>query len=230
MLDQAIRFGAILALPEFAGEGTILEVGSGSQGISSFLFNKVVGVDVVFTDTPATGLMAVRASALHLPLRNCSFHRVVCSDMMEHLTALERPAALQELLRVTKGFLFIACPCDAGARRTDERLMKLYHWLGIRPPEWLEEHLLKRIPDSQEIEGLLSENRVRWKVVVGESATAHFIVSLLISSRGLNRFWEGIFSGRPGRAKHLGGLALLRHKSHYRKLWIIHCGFPLSRE
>jgi len=237
MLDQAIRFGAILAQPEFAGAGAILEVGSGSQGISAFLFDKVVGVDVAFAEAPAKGLIAVRASALHLPLRDRSFERVICSDMMEHLPVEQRAAAIQELLKVTKGYLFIACPCDEAARRSDERLMKLYRWLGIRPPEWLEDHLQKRIPDSQEIEGPLGERKARWKTVIGESTASHIIVSLLISSKLLNRFWESIFKQHPSRARALGTLRILKSKSHYRKLWIIHCGFPeqslrsgLSRE
>jgi len=221
MLDQAIRFGAILDQPKFEGERTILEVGSGSLGISAFIPDKVIGVDIAFAECPAPNLQAVRASALHLPLRDRSFNRVVCSDMMEHLTIEERPTAIQELLRVTKGHLFIACPCDEAARRTDRRLMKLYRSLGIRPPDWLEDHLLKRIPDNQEIEGPLGERKACWKVVVGESAKAHFIVSLLIASRWLNRFWERVFSGRPERAKSIGSCRILQGRKYYRRLWIV---------
>ncbi len=221
MLDQAIRFGAILAQPEFDGEGTILEVGSGSQGISAFLTDKVVGVDVAFAEAPTRGMIAVRASALHLPLRDGSFDRVVCSDMMEHLTALERPEAVQELLRVTNRHLFIACPCDEAARRADEQLMKLYRWLGILPPEWLEDHLQKRIPDSREIEEPLGERKARWKAITGESTASHFIVSLLISMRWLNRIWARIFSYKPDRAKVLARCRLLRSRRHYRKMWLI---------
>ena len=221
MLDRAIRFGCILAQPEFEGEGAILEVGSGSQGISVFLSDKVIGVDVAFAEAPAKNLIAVKASALHLPIKGRSFERVLCSDMMEHLTAQERPAAIQELLRVTKGHLFIACPCDEAARSADGRLMKLYRSLGIRPPDWLEDHLQKRIPDSQEIERPLEELKARWKTVVGESTASHFIVTLLISNRWLNRFWERIFGGQPGRAKSIARCRLLRGRRHYRKLWIV---------
>lgn len=221
MLDQAIRFGAILAQPEFEKGGNLLEVGSGSRGISALINEKVIAIDVAFTERPAPGMTAVKASATHLPLRGNCFDRAVCSDMLEHLVADQRSGAIAELLRVTRRTLFLACPCDEHARRTDERLARLYKTLRITPPEWLSDHLQKIIPDSQAIRNILAAQGANWREITGESAGAHFLVSLLISSKILNRFWALLFTNRADRAKRLGEWGWIRGRKHYRKLWVI---------
>lgn len=221
MLDQAIRFGAILAQPEFEKGGSLFEVGSGSRGISAFVSEKVLAVDVDFPEPPAANMTAIRASATHLPLRAHAFDRVISSDMLEHLTAAQRGEAIGELLRVTSGCLFLACPCDAYARRTDERLARIYKNLGITAPEWLRDHLRNIIPDSEAIRSILKEQGANWREITGESAGAHFIVSLLISSKILNRFWSALFTNRADLAKKLGEWGWIRGRKHYRKLWVI---------
>jgi hypothetical protein len=37
----------------------------------------------------------------------------------------------------------------------------------------------------------------------------------------MNRCWEGIFGGRPNRAKSIALCRMLRGRKHYRKLWIV---------
>jgi hypothetical protein len=227
MLDQAIRFGTITAHPDFSREGTLLEVGSGSRGISDFTAQTVVGMDVAFPTDPAPRMLAVRASALHLPFRNGAFEQVICSDMLEHLAAQQRITAIRELIRVTRVRLFLAFPCDASARKADVRLRRLYKWLGIRAPDWLLQHLERTIPDSAVVDQALSGMAVRIRRHDGESACAHFWVSLLISTRWLNRIWYAIFSDKPRRAQKLSKFGVLRGKNHYRRLWVIE---PLERK
>jgi len=221
MLDQAIRFGAIFAQPEFRAGGKTLEVGSGSRGLAAFTKDPVIGVDIAFENRPCANLSAIRASATNLPLFDATFDRVVCSDMLEHLHPSQRKDAIRELLRVTRGTLFLACPCDEGARQVEDRLSKLYQMLGVSAPDWLQDHLRKVIPDSDAIRQTLDEHKASWREITGESTTAHFFVSLLISIKIINRLWEFIFRGRANAAKRLGSARILVGRRHYRKLWVV---------
>lgn len=222
MLDQAVRYGAILAQPEFKRGGKLLEIGSGSRGIAAFNLKEAVGVDPLFREKPAPGLIAIQASATALPLRTGCFDRVVCSDVLEHLDASDRPAAIWEMIRVARGTIFLACPCGDGARKVDRRLAGLYRFSRIRWPDWLEEHLQKRIPDADQIRDALLQQGATWREISGESTLMHFIVSLLISSRFLNRLWASIFSGKPRRVDLFARLRLMPHSRPYRRLWVIH--------
>lgn len=221
MLDQAIRFGVILAQPEFKRGGNLLEVGSGFRGISAFIRDAVVGVDIQFGDKPTAGVIAVRASATALPLRDGCFDRVVCSDMLEHLRAPERSTAIGELLRVTKRTLFLACPCDEGARQADDKLAKLYRLLRVQTPDWLEDHQQKGLPEAEAIRYVLRQCGVAWREIPGESTLTHLLVSMLISSRLLNRWWETIFSKKPHLAIRIAQMHLFSGIRRYRRLWVI---------
>lgn len=223
MLDQAIRFGAILSQPEFSRSGVLLEVGSGQQGISAFMEERVIGVDIRFGGNPAQEITPIKASATALPLGDACFDRVICSDMLEHLTTDDRPRAIDELIRMTKGTLFLACPCGEAARRADEWLGKLYRFMDITPPGWLEEHLGRRIPDPEEITEALRRLGLSWREVPGESAITHVIVSLLIGFKFLNTFWRSIFQKRADRARRIASLGSFLGTSPYRRLWVVDC-------
>ncbi|HDH57890.1 MAG TPA: class I SAM-dependent methyltransferase [Bacteroidetes bacterium] len=221
MLDQAIRYGAILSQPEFEKSGNILEIGSGTKGIAVFVRNSVVGIDADFKDELHPAVLAIKASATALPLRDNCGERVVCSDMLEHLSKEERPGAIAELIRVTKGTLFLACPCGEEARRTDDRLMRLYHFLSAPVPDWLEEHNRKGIPDADEIQNTLKEQGVNWREMPGESCFTHFLVSLLIATRFLNNLWSSIIRDKPDLARRVAEWGAFPGVSPYRRLWIV---------
>ncbi|RJP72891.1 MAG: class I SAM-dependent methyltransferase [Candidatus Zixiibacteriota bacterium] len=221
MLDQAIRFGAILAQPEFEAAGRLLEVGSGFRGITAFVRQPVVGVDVNFSETPTATLTALRASATELPLKDRSFDGVVCSDMLEHLPEGTRAAAIREMLRVTRGALFLACPCGRSARRVDALLGRLYRALRVPLPAWLQEHLALGLPEPAAIRRALNETGARWREIPGENALMHFLVVLLISTRIFNRFWNCWLYRNPGAARRLGTSSLLSGRRLYRRLWVV---------
>ncbi len=219
MLDQAIRFGAILKRKEFAGDGNLLEVGSGAEGIGAFTDDPLVGVDIHFETSPH--FTAVKASATALPFSDGAFSRVVCSDVLEHLRSEERTAAIGELVRVTKGTLFLACPTGRWARLSDCGLRFIYRLPGIRPPEWLVEHRARGLPDAQEIRRVLRESGVTFSEFKGESCLVHLLVGVLISTRFCNKIWKILFSRKPGRAKKIAGAAFLGGILPYRRLWLI---------
>jgi hypothetical protein len=124
-------------------------------------------------------------------------------------------------VRVTKGALFLAFPCDEAAREVDRRLFKLYQFFKVPTPEWLAEHQRYHLPDSKVVRELLTAEKVAWREVSGERSLTHFIVSLLISSKALNALWSMIFRNRPNRVLRMGSIPLLHGEPHYRLLWVV---------
>lgn len=153
MLNQVLRYIPVIAALPNSGT-TLLEVGSGSQGIAPYLQNTwaITACDVAFDDygasRPGTGeqVVRVRASVLDLPFADASFDVVVALDLLEHLRSEDRRLALRELRRVTASLLIVGCPCGAGAEAADRRLATYYDRLGRPRPGWLTEHLSYGLP------------------------------------------------------------------------------------
>ena len=230
MLDQAIRYGSILSQPEYDKNGIILEIGCGTEGITGFTDEQVIGIDVRFDGPVSRSVWAVRASVASLPFRNASFNRVVCSDVMEHLPEGVRPRAVDELLRVTKESLFLACPCGDPARRLDGFFLKLYNLFKIPPPDWMVEHGEMGIPDADSIRSSLHQSGASFRELSGESWVVHFFVTLLISLRVLNNLWRKVFQKKGVRAGKLGRIGVLSGRAPYRKLWVVNLAKSESKE
>jgi hypothetical protein len=219
MIDQAVRFGAVISQSEFRSE-PLLEVGSGLSGIAAFVDNQVFGVDVRFNGN-VTKFIPIRASATSLPLRDGCFRQVVCSGMLEHVNPGDRSGAIKELVRVTEKTLFLICPCGIVARKADVILAWLYWFLYIPLPDWLEEHLANPFPSALEIVSILEERGFTVRKVTLESVFTHLIISILIGLKRLNAFWRLIFTNKPDRIKRIS--SFLRHfaiGNPYLWLWV----------
>jgi len=121
------------------GVGRTLDVGCGSSVILQSL-NNAIGVDVLpnkLRYMRQYGVPLVRASVNALPLSDSSFDCVVCSQVIEHLTA--DPATFDELTRVLRpgGLLILGTPdYDTLGWRTVE---PLYGWFA--PGGYKDEHI-----------------------------------------------------------------------------------------
>ncbi|MEZ6235777.1 MAG: methyltransferase domain-containing protein [Phycisphaerales bacterium] len=108
-LDQTAE--AILAT---CGPGRLLDVGSGMGGLVRALLRLGVdatGLDVAQKCVDASNEAAagrfVRGSLLQLPFEDGAFDTVVSTDVLEHLDEADVPAALAEMARVSRRFLFV---------------------------------------------------------------------------------------------------------------------------
>ncbi len=173
MLNRAARFFPILSQLRLNTKvaATLLEIGSGSLGLGQFWPGSFVGCDVIFPSTPVKHMRAVRCSGHQLPFKDASFDAVVVSDVMEHVPPALREQVVQEVLRVARKIAILGYPCGAAAFALDQKLYREYHRRGIRPPVWLEEHMLHPFPD----EGLFRELPGTWKksVIPNESLEFH---------------------------------------------------------
>jgi GT2 family glycosyltransferase/SAM-dependent methyltransferase len=162
-LDTALRYHAAIELlaERWLPGLEILEVGSGSGGVTEFLRHPVVGVDPDFerTDERTTEWLERRAGrATALPAPDESFDAVLCLEMLEHLSAQEREPALREMLRVLRpgGRLVLTFPAGEAAERLDRWLNERFRARHGREHPWAAEHLREGLPSSGEVADALA--------------------------------------------------------------------------
>lgn len=182
MLNQFMRYLPLAQLVKNEHCRTVLEVGGGDKGINRYLPGQsMVGVDIKFKDAAAAATGRFRpviGSALRLPFESGSFPVVVCSDVLEHIAAEDRETAIKELWRVAGRKVFLAFPVNETHGRWERLLLKTYKLLKAPPPDWLEDHIAKGLPNEADIAGILKRNRMPFTLVPNENNFVHFLVML----------------------------------------------------
>jgi SAM-dependent methyltransferase len=157
-LDTALRYYAVLELlrDRWRADARVLEVGSGSGGVTEWLDHAVVGVDSAFERTAERGTARLeqrvgRANAL--PVESESFDFVLSLELLEHMPEDERSMALQEMVRALApgGRMVVTFPADAAAERLDRWLNRSFHAVTGEEHPWVSEHLAAGLPRSEEI-------------------------------------------------------------------------------
>jgi hypothetical protein len=200
LLDHLVRYDPVLRLLGEAPDATVLEVGSGSEGIAHWL----PGRDVTSVDSAIPGREG-DARSLDFPDR--SFDVAVALDMLEHIRPEERSSVLRELVRVTRRRVILAFPSSARAFEVDVGLGRMLDRRGQTRPDWLEEHLRHGFPDASEVGAELqaygrvrrlpNENVRTHRVLVwcemtrvAHRATRLFALLLAPGLRGRGRLWR----------------------------------------
>lgn len=183
-LDQLARFDpvldAVLKAPASTSHPTILDVGSGSAGVTTLLPDhwQSTALDSDFQDYAEAGnqrpLSAnqVLGDVRDLQFPDRAFDVVVALDVLEHLNPDDRGRAVREIARVSRFRAVIACPAGADAQASDRRIAEWFASRGLALPGWLEEHLENDFPNTDEIAASASEyGEIR--VHANESTAAH---------------------------------------------------------
>jgi SAM-dependent methyltransferase len=185
MLNQLARYSAVVPIVEQAEGATLLEVGSGSEGIARFAGERweITVCDRDFTDygaveVPDDGLRRIEGDVTRLPFGDGEFDVVVALDLLEHLPAELRPVALAELARVARTRLIAGCPCGERALRADRVLARYYAVQPRATPPWLVEHLENGFPEVEVLRDAL-EPFGTVRMLPNERIGAHLAVSLL---------------------------------------------------
>ena len=190
LLNQLVRYEQVIRELRQGRVSSILDVGSGSVGISAFAVAEweITLCDVDFSDYGVIApvddrVRRVPGTILELPFSDGEFDAVVALDVMEHLAPGERDRALDELARVARRIAIVACPTGEAALLADCSLARYYDRIHRRRPAWLEEHLVNGFPEARELaERFRGHGSVR--VVPSESVRAHWIVGLAEASIG----------------------------------------------
>lgn len=176
MLNWKVRYAGLLERHAdlFDPSRSVLEVGSGTQGIARYLMRPVIGVDRVFDGPVNPNLIPVAGSVLNLPFGDRSFDAVICVDTLEHLPQEARPLALRELLRVAKERVVVSGPMGTFAANGDAGYAEHVARTGGVLPPWLEEHLRYGIPALAEILDTLLQMGCAFTLRVNEGVIQHY--------------------------------------------------------
>ncbi len=194
-LSHRIRYETILnhIKKNNLSNSNILEVGSGSIGITRYFKKRVVGADLNFDGPKLPYLKPIECSATELPFENNEFDLAISIDMIEHLNKDERTAVIAEMLRVSKKWVIVTFPCGPTAktweekawRHREQKLKKIKNkkeWLHIfRRGNFLFEHRTNCLPQTDEILKSIENtscSNIRTKVVRKHSVLIWYIMAL----------------------------------------------------
>lgn len=197
MINQLVRYAPLLERLR-DDRRSLLEVGSGSDGIASYLGRRCFGLEIRFAATPAPELIACGGSATAIPFKDSSIDIVLVMDTMEHIPPDLRASAVAEACRVARSQVIIGGPMGADSRRADDRLAAYYARTGRAVPEWLKEHLLRRAPDVDEIVDQLRSQGWHAKVEGNENLRAHLRLMRFESTRFGGRITNRLRRHLPG--------------------------------
>lgn len=163
-LDSALRYERAIALLSdiYRPDLSILEIGSGSSGITEFLKHRVTGVDAEFERTAyreSQLLDRVPGTSTKLPFPDASYDVVVSLDMFEHIPPVDRPTCLREMLRTLRsgGRCVLGFPADISGERLDRRLNEAFRKVNNRDHPWLIEHIQCGLPRTRQVVALIKE-------------------------------------------------------------------------
>lgn len=172
---------------------SILEVGSGSLGITPYLKKAITGVDINFGGPQTSMVNKVYASAEKLPFPDSSFDYVICVDVLEHIEPVLRKNVIAELLRVGKKKIFLGVPCGKNAEEEDLYTSRLFLSVMGYNDSYLEDHIRNRLPTKREILDMLEGTEV--KVLKNVNLLLHrYIMKTQISKRRLFNFISGVIN------------------------------------
>jgi len=187
-LDWAIRYAPIIRFIKSQRPSSVLEVGSGPQGLAYYLRDvHIVGTDLRFGDLPLKNIRPVIASSTALPFRENAFDMVISSDMMEHLPEKLRSFAMNEMLRVANKIVVVGFPSGPIAKEHDLALSSHIKSRGMKLPIWLGEHLENEYPNSESVLRGLPLASMRCRVVGNANWRLHKTVVLLQMHYYFNR-------------------------------------------
>ena len=140
-INLILRYSPIVKkLKEISGKTKslkVLEIGSGSIGITRFYNGEVIGIDVEPEKYQNPRLRFIKGSATNLPFADSSFDVVISVDTLEHLTRKEQIKMVLEAYRVAKTHIFFTYP--VGFNKYHEKILKT--WKKSHLTESLKEHL-----------------------------------------------------------------------------------------
>jgi len=151
--DIAFRYLPIVSIikNKFGGDNKILEVGSGSLGITPYLNKKIVGLDIYFPSVSPKNLKQVLYKGNDFPFGDGDFDFVFSVDSLEHVIPEKRERYISEMIRVSrKGFLLVA-PMGEASYEHDKKLDNYFFKKYSYKDKYLSEHINNGLPSEEQV-------------------------------------------------------------------------------
>ena len=169
---------------------SVLEVGSGLQGIALWLQRPIVGPEPVWSGVPNRFIEPVQGDIRDLPFAADSFDYVVCADVFEHLPPSARDVAVRELIRVSREKVLITCPCGRVALDGEVAFADLMHSLDLPVPDWLQEHFECGLPEIGQLVQILIGCGLPFELIGNENRLQHYAGLVLDTTMPMAADWN----------------------------------------
>ena len=178
-INMILRYGPIVKLVKKISkpkkELKILEIGSGSIGITRFYKGHVVGIDVEAERYNNPRLKLIKSSATCLPFRDKTFDIVISIDTLEHLSRKGQVKMVQEAYRVSKKYVFLTYP--VGFNKYQERILKT--WKRSHLTKSLAEHLHGGTATGKEVQKALKGKKYKLEAMYGTHPAVTYYLNYL---------------------------------------------------
>ncbi len=128
---EALKYAPVVSEIKKRGltSSKILEIGSGSLGITPYLKTKIDGIGINFSGLKSDLVHKIKVNGEKLPFKANSYDVSISVDVFEHIPSLNREKSVYEMLRVTKKLAVIVVPCGEASQQQDKQLYN--HWNKI---------------------------------------------------------------------------------------------------
>lgn len=135
----------------------ILEIGSGDQGISPYLKEKITGLDVRFVEPENNLIKKIKYDGKNFPFINNKFDIALSVDSLEHIERDSRQKLINEIFRVTKEAFILVVPCGQAAYEHDKRINDYYVKMNKKRDKYLDDHVNNGLPEKDEIRQMIKK-------------------------------------------------------------------------
>ncbi len=143
----------------------VLEIGSGSAGITKFIKIPITGMDIAIDGTKSPYLKFVNQSALEkFPFKGNEFDLALSVDTYEHLPKSKRRKMLEEMFRVSKKYVLITTLF--GETKWDRKVLCNWAFEDKYYKDFLE-HKNAGFPEIKEIYNFLKNKKYKLKKIYG---------------------------------------------------------------
>jgi len=184
---------------KIGGKNKIGEIGSGDYGIGPFLKKFFYGFDLAFSSQQSNYLIPIKALATKIPNKwKDKFDLVLSVDMLEHLSPADRKKAIEQMIKISKRYLFIAFPSGKNASRVDRFLDRYYQRTHSQSLSFLKEHLRYPLPKEKEVKDtirrqLRQQNKTLIQIRQYNNTNAFLYLLLLWLGFSENKYLTRIF-------------------------------------
>ncbi len=141
--------------------------------------------------------------------------------MLEHIEKEKRPKALNELIRVGKERIIIACSCGEKSEKCEQNIALWFRFIHRMYPAWLSEHFENGLPSEDEILAVLNKKKIAdYYVMNNENIFIHLIIMIFESIPLISGLFNRILKLFLNK-KAIFIIKLLSIGTPYRKIFII---------
>lgn len=150
---EALKYAPVVSEIKKRGltSSKILEIGSGSLGITPYLKTKIDGIGINFSGLKSDLVHKIKVNGEKLPFKANSYDVSISVDVFEHIPSLNREKSVYEMLRVTKKLAVIVVPCGEASQQQDKQLYNHWNKIFSKKNKYLEQHIKNGLPTTDEI-------------------------------------------------------------------------------